>query len=148
MDASDDHEGPNVERTGNSLLARIEERAIDAIMERRRAEPPSAASVSILKTIWSTELRLEISAQMVHDVREDLKAHYYGCSVCWMIIGREEKGHISGAGCRTLPLEESTNGWVDFKEKLKFPPGVLCWKCLLPTVCAFDSHLMIFANFR
>jgi hypothetical protein len=128
------HDGLKVERTGNSLLNKIEDRAINAIMERRKAAPPSPASVSILRMIWATELKLEIGAQMVRDVREDIKARYNGCSVCYLIIGNEDMDHTSGTGCKTLPLEESTDGWVDFKKQLKFPPGVLCWNCLLPTV--------------
>ena len=103
-------------------------------MERRRAEPPSTASVLILKTIWSTELRLEISTQMVRKVQEDIAIHYHGCSVCYMIVGQEDKGHISGAGCQHLPLEESTEGWEDFKKNLKFTPGLVCFRCFLPTV--------------
>lgn len=128
------HDGLEIGRTGNLLLNQIEKRAIDAIMTRRKAEPPSPASVSILKTVWSTELQLEISAQMVHDVRGDIKEHYHGCSVCYMIVGREDKGHTSGTKCRTLPLGNSADGWEEFKEKLKFPPGLVCWNCLLPTV--------------
>jgi hypothetical protein len=71
---------------------------------------------------------------MVYDVREDLKEHYHGCSVCYMVGGKEDRSHVSGSNCVRLPLDESTDGWGDFKAKLKFPPGVLCFNCLLPTV--------------
>jgi hypothetical protein len=100
------------------------------------SQPPSAASVSISKTIWCTELKLEIAAQMVYDVRANLEAKYHGCSVCYMIAGQEEGGHISGDGCKTLPLSESTDGWKHFKDTMRFPPGIICWNCYLPTVRA------------
>jgi hypothetical protein len=103
-------------------------------MDRRKAQPPSVASISIQKTIWSTELRIEIATQMVQDVREDLKSHFNGCCVCYMIVGKEDKSHISGTSCRTLPLDGSTDGWAEFKGTLKFIPGIFCWTCLLPTV--------------
>lgn len=103
-------------------------------MERRKAEPPSTASITVLTTIWSTELRLEISAQMVHDVREDVKANYHRCSVCYMVVGKADPSHVSGSGCRTLPLDDMTDGWGEFKEKLKFLPGLFCFKCFLPSV--------------
>lgn len=73
-------------------------------MKRRRDRPPSSASTIIFKTIFCTELALEIGAQMVYDVREDLTKRYHGCSVCYAIAGEEDRSHESGDACRKLPL--------------------------------------------
>jgi hypothetical protein len=140
-DPSDKHDGLVVCRSGNMLLKHIEERAIDAIMKRRKDEPPSAASINILSTIWATELCIEMCAQIVHDVREDVKAHYHGCSVCYMVVGKEVQGHISGSGCQTLPFDDSTEGWPDFKANLRFPHGLYCFLCLLPSVRTTRSKM-------
>ena len=126
--------GLAINPTTNPYLREIEDRARKAIMVRRENEPPSSASLSISTSIWCTELNLEINAQMVHDVRQNLKAKYHNCSVCYMIAGKEDSSHISGSSCRTVALDETAKGWADFKAKLKFPPGIICWNCLLPTV--------------
>ena len=126
--------GLAINQIANPYLREIEDRARKAIMQRRENEPPSSASVSISTSIWCTELNLEINAQMVHDVRQNLKAKYHNCSVCYMIAGKEDSSHISGSGYKTIALDETANGWAEFKAKLKFPPGIICWNCLLPTV--------------
>ena len=124
------------QRTPKRLLELIEKKALDAIKERRKHQPPSPASVSVNATVWCTELKLEINAQIVRDVREDLQAKYRSCSVCYMIRGMEDWSHEAGDSCLTFPLsEETTNGWKHYKDTLKFPGGVMCWNCYLPTVC-------------
>jgi len=119
-------------RTDNPLLQDIEQRAIKAIQERRKALPVPS-SVSISTNIWANEITLEIATQMVHDVRANVKASGRGCSVCYMISGDEGTDHRSGARCRKMPLTQTTSGWVDFKNNLRFVEGVMCWHCLLPT---------------
>lgn len=127
------------EQTENPLLREIEERARRAIQERRKNLPGTASSVSLSTTIWANELTLEIGAQMVHDVRANVAANIDGCSVCYMIAGMGNTIHKSGNSCPKLPLTPLIEGWPKFKDGLKFVPGIMCYHCLLPTVCAsFD----------
>lgn len=134
-------------RTDNPLLKEIEQRAIKSIHQKRR-DLPSSSSVSISQNIWANELVLEIAGQMVQDVREDVAAHYNGCSVCYMIAGEPGTTHRSGRKCLKMPLTTTTVGWPDFKERLKFIEGILCWDCLLPTVCTLSNNIWTVFNIR
>ena len=128
-------------RTADPHLKGIETRAIVAILLRRKNEPPSTASRALTRDIWGTELKLEIEVKMVQDVRGQVMAKYGGCSVCLMIGGREETEHESGQRCPTLQLDDSAEGWLEFKSTLRFPNGIMCFNCLLPTVRRFTAPI-------
>lgn len=136
-----------VTRTGNPNLERIEEKANEAILRRRRSQPARVSSVPVNLTVFGTELRLEIGAQMVYEVREDLDAISNGCSVCYAIADHQDwREHKSGKTCLSYPLEDSTTeGWLKFKKSMNLPEGIMCFNCLLPTVrrklSTFDSPL-------
>lgn len=121
-------------RTENPLLKNVEERAINAIQERRK-NLPATSSVSILTNIWANEIILEIATQMVNDVRANVKANRRQCSVCYLITGEEGTDHQSGNRCPKMPLTQAVTAWADFKKTLHFVENVMCWYCLLPTVC-------------
>ena len=127
-----------MERTGNPHLRTIEDRAIKALVQRKKNEPTSkkAKNIKLAFTAWGTGLGLEINAQMVYDVRADLVRNYGGCSVCYATVGDDDwRGHVSGANCPTIPLDENENAdWRCFKNNLELPGGIMCFRCLLPTV--------------
>ena len=127
------------QRTNNGHLKDVEQRAIDAIMKRRKDQAAAAKSVSIQTVVWANELTLEIGAQMVGDVRSDVIAHIRGCSLCYLIAGDAATTHKAGSRCPKMPLAAETTGWVPFKEELKFIDGIYCWNCLLPTVRVSSS---------
>lgn len=125
-------------RTNNPHLAGIANRAAKAIQQRRKDKPKARSSVEKDANRWGTELRREISAQMVGDVRADLIANASDthCSVCRAIGGYDDwREHASGKDCPMAPLDDAlTDGWTLFKDSMKLPKGVVCWNCLLPTV--------------
>lgn len=122
--------------TDNLNLRAIEKRAVEIILRRRKDQPKKTSNGAMKAEVWGTELNLEISNQMVIDVRADLEANFGGCSVCYATVGHDDwRGHESGDECPIIPLEDQmTEGWLDFKANMKLPRGVMCWNCLLPTV--------------
>ena len=101
-------------RTDNPLLKNLENRSIDIIRERRKTlATPSSVSVSM--NIWANELVIEMAAQMVNDIRENIANNRFGCSVCYMIAGEEGTEHSAGASCPKMPLTSTTVGWSKFK---------------------------------
>ena len=126
------------DRTDNPLLKDVENRAKNAI-EQRRKNAPTTSSVSITTTIWAAELNLEIGTQMVNDVRADVERNIRRCCVCYMIAGDAETTHKSGGRCTRLPLQNTTTGWQEFKDSLQLVEGLFCFMCLLPTVRYVES---------
>ena len=123
------------QRTNNPYLKEIEDRAIEVLVQRAKDQPATAASsTSKTITVWGNELNLEIGAQMVHDVRANVKANIRGCPLCYMIAGIDGTTHKSGNKCPKMPLTAETEGWVEFKNNLEYPEGIFCWNCLLPMV--------------
>lgn len=125
-----------VHRSGNPALMEIEDRASQIIKEKRRNDPANVASLSMTQTIYSAELSPVVGRLVVQDVREDLQTHcHIACSVCRMIAGKKHPDHPeSGSKCTTVRLGEGNTDWAKFKEMLQFPPHIMCWTCLMPTV--------------
>lgn len=108
--------------------------AEQSIRNQRNALVPDSSSVSISQKVWSGELNREMDKLIIRDVREHLETIDGGCSVCYMIAGVEDRSHESGARCPRAPLKEDNEDWLAFKRDLRFPKGIICFGCLLPTV--------------
>lgn len=74
---------------------------------------------------------------MVHDIRADVAANILDCSVCYVIAGdiSTVRRHQAGNKCPRVPHDMLVPGWVQFKKQLEFIRGIMCYNCLLPTVC-------------
>lgn len=124
-----------VVRSGNPGLKPLEDRAVAAILKRREAEPKRVLNVNMVLDVWGTAMGLELNAQMVYSVRENLDKSFGGCAICYAVVGNDDwKGHKSGTQCPDIPLDDGTEGWESFKRTLKLPSGIICFHCFLPTV--------------
>ena len=122
-------------------------KAKEAVLEANKALAPDAASISATTDAWGSAVDTMMDNWMVQDIRENLDMIIGGCSICYMLAGEVNMEHESGGLCPTVPLDESNKVWEGFRKSLRLPGGIVCFKCLLPSVSLCEVFRVPCANF-